>query len=168
MSITEELTGRAEAYAKQSGLRLGDPLGHGVHGIVFATESQPETRPVVQSAIKALRREPDYQRERDVYRHLRELEITQVRGCHVPELLQYDDTLLIIEMTIVTRPFVLDFAGAYLDFPPEFSDEVMADWHAEKRDQFGSRWGEVQAILRELEGLGIYMIDVNPGNISFG
>jgi hypothetical protein len=30
-------------------------------------------------------------------------------------------------MTIVTRPDVLDFAGAYLDMPPEFSEEVMTD-----------------------------------------
>jgi hypothetical protein len=30
------------------------------------------------------------------------------------------------EMTVVTRPFVLDFAGAYLDWGPEFSDEVLA------------------------------------------
>jgi len=42
----------------------------------------------------------------------------------------------------VERPFVLDFGGAYLDFCPEFSNEVWEDW--EKN-----------------------MIDVNPGNIGF-
>ena len=52
-------------------------------------------------------------------------------GLRVPRLLQFDDDLWVIEMTIVSRPFVLDFAGAYLDMPPDFSDEVMADWHAE-------------------------------------
>jgi hypothetical protein len=62
---------------------------------------------------------------------------------------------------------VLDFGGAYLDQAPDFSDEVMADWRAEKKEQFGARWGEVQAILRALEAYGVFMIDVNPGNISF-
>jgi hypothetical protein len=44
----------------------------------------------------------------------------------------------------------------------------MADWHAEKQEQFGPRWPEVQATLRSLEGCEVFMIDVNPGNISFG
>lgn len=35
----------------------------------------------------------------------------------VPELLGYDDGFLIVQMTIVTRPFVLDCAGAFLDQP---------------------------------------------------
>jgi hypothetical protein len=71
-------------------------------------------------------------------------------------------------MTIVTRPFVLDFAGAYLDEPPDFSEEVLADWRAEKQEQFGSRWPEVQAILRTLQRYGVFLMDANPGNISFG
>ena len=43
----------------------------------------------------------------------------------------------------------------------------MADWYAEKAEQFGSRWAEVQAILRFLEGYGVFLADVKPGNISF-
>jgi hypothetical protein len=45
---------------------------------------------------------------------------------------------------------------------------VLADWETEKKEQFGSRWPDVQAILGELEQYGIYVADVNPGNISFG
>jgi hypothetical protein len=45
---------------------------------------------------------------------------------------------------------------------------VLADWRAEKQEQFGPHWAEVQAILRFLEGLGVFMVDVNPGNVSFG
>jgi hypothetical protein len=70
-------------------------------------------------------------------------------------------------MSVVTRPFVLDFAGAYLDHAPDFSDEVLAEWRAEKQEQFGPRWAEVQAILRDLEGYGVFMVDVNPGNVAF-
>jgi hypothetical protein len=76
--------------------------------------------------------------------------------------------LWVIEIEIVQRPFVLDFAGAYLDFAPDFSEEVMADWELEKREQFDTRWPEVRAILAELEEFGVFMLDVNPGNVSFG
>lgn len=169
MSFQDELEHRARQYAQRSGLVLGQELGRGVHGIVFVTESQPENAPIAaRSAIKVHQKQPSYCRERDVYLRLKQEGVETIRGCHVPRLLAYDDGLLVIEMTVVARPFVLDFAGAYLDDPPDFSEEVMADWRAEKQEQFGSRWPEVQAILRLLEGHGIYMVDVNPGNISFG
>jgi len=98
---------------------------------------------------------------------LQQLEVTEILGSHVPILLNFDDNLAVIEMSIVTRPFVLDFAGAYLDQAPEFSEEVLSDWRAEKEEQFGSRWSDAESILRQLESFGIHMIDVNPGNISF-
>lgn len=167
MSINEELVGWAREYVRRNGLVLGEQLGSGVHGIVFVTERQQE-RTSLRSAIKVHEHQTDFRRERDIYLRLQEYGVTTIRGCHVPQLLRYDDDLLILEMTIVARPFVLDFAGAFLDKSPDFSEEVLADWRAEKRDQFGARWPEVQAILGALTGYGIYMIDVNPGNISFG
>ncbi len=109
-----------------------------------------------------------YFRERDVYLRLREHHVTQVQECLVPQMVAFDDDLWVIEMSVVSRPFLLDFAGAYLDQPPTFSEEVLADWHAEKQEQFGPHWPKVQAILAVLEGYGVFMIDVNPGNISFG
>lgn len=168
MSFKEDFLRRGQEFAQPRGLKIGDELGSGVHGSVFLTESQPETaRSGPQSAIKVFHREGDYRRERDVYLRLQEHAISTLRGCHVPRLLDYDDTLWIIEMSVVSRPFVLDFAGAFLDSAPDFSDEVLADWRAEKQEQFGARWAEVQAILRDLEGYGVFMVDVNPGNISF-
>src|SRR5690242_9271613 len=109
MSARTDLIARAREYAACHGLVLGDELGHGVHGIVFATESQPQNQePMMESAIKVHEREPDYGRERDVYLRLAEHGIQTIRGCKVPRLVRYDDALLILEMTIVTRPFVLD------------------------------------------------------------
>ena len=35
------------------------------------------------------------------------------------------------------------------------------------QEQFGTHWPEVQAILRSLEGFGVFMVDVNPGNVAF-
>lgn len=143
---------------------LGGLLGAGIHGSVFVAEYQAQGG---RSAIKGHERQNAYQVERDVYLRLRDCDVTAVRGCNVPALIDYDDGLLVIEMTVVRRPFVLDFAGASLDQDPDFSDEVLADWRAEKQEQFGPRWREVQAILGALEGYGVFLLDVNPGNISF-
>jgi hypothetical protein len=169
MSVTDELLKRAKSFTLQHNLTLGDALGSGVHGSVFTTESLPEKNdPGVRSAIKVLQRETDYCKERDVYLRLKEHDVTTVYGCRVPQLLRFDDRLWVVEMTIVKRPFVLDFAGAYLDWRPDFSEEVMAEWHAEKQEQFGKRWTDAQAVLWGLEKFGVFMVDVNPGNISFG
>ena len=159
-----ELLQRLEEYAKQRRLKLGQGLGAGVHGIVFAAQSQSS---VGRVALKAHRNEADYRRERDAYLRLRERQVVAIRGCNVPERLGYDDSLFVIEMTVVVRAFVLDFGGAFLDDAPEFPDEVLADWRSEKMEQFGPRWPEVQSILAGLQSYGIYLLDVNPGNISF-
>ncbi len=155
---------RAEEYAKRRGLVLGPPLGFGVHGSVFSAENQSENG---QVAIKVHERSTDYIRERDVYLRLKEHGITKIRDNKVPQLIGYNDELLIIEMTVVTRPYVLDFGGAFLDQPPGFSEEILAEWRAEKQEQFGNRWPDVQAILGILEGYGIFVVDVNPNNISW-
>src|SRR5438093_7661929 len=160
-----DLLRRATAFANRNGLTLGDELGSGVQGIVWSAKSQSEEG---RLAIKVHKQEPDYCRERDAYLRLREHEITIIRGCNVPELIAYDDELWIIQMTVVARPFVLDFGGAFLDRPPEFSEEVLAEWRTEKLEQFGKRWSDVQAILSMLQTYGVFLIDVNPGNVSFG
>lgn len=164
MSFNKDLERRVQEYAQQRGLTLGGRLGHGAHGIVWATKSQPEN---VASAVKVHRQQPDYERERDAYLRLKEQGVWNVAGHHVPRLLEFNDELWVIEMTVVSRPFLLDFAGAHLDRPPDFSAEVLADWAAEKLDQFGSNWTRVQSVLGLLQGYGVYMLDVNPGNITF-
>ena len=77
-----------------------------------------------------------YLRERAGYERLRKAGAAKILNFNVPQFIRADDQLRIIEMTIVTRPFVLDFADAYLDAPPEFSDEIWAEWEAGKREQF--------------------------------
>jgi hypothetical protein len=169
MTRKEELSRRAGEFTKRYGLALGEELGFGIHGIVFALESQTEPEgPTFHSALKVHEQEQGYRRERDGYLRLQSRQVRKIRGCEVPELLRHDDELWAIEMTIVTRPFVLDFAGAYLDRAPDFSEEVLADWLADKREQYGRRWPEVQAILAILETYGVFMEDVSPGNISLG
>jgi hypothetical protein len=169
MTRKDELLERARQYVQRHGLTVTEELGAGVHGTVFVVESQTETGiDKARAAVKIHVHQADYCRERDVYLRLREHGIVRISKCEVPQLLRYDDQLWAIEMTVVTRPFVLDFAGAYLDRAPDFSEEVLDEWRAEKQEQFGGRWPEVQAILRFLEGLGIHLIDVTPNNISLG
>ncbi len=158
-----ELVRRAHQYADQNGLTVGEQLGFGVHGIVFVVQSQ---RQPGFSAIKVHEREAPYCRERDVYLRLREHGVRQIRGCHVPRLLRHDDDLWVIEMEIVTRPYVLDFAGAYLDKPPDYSEEILTEWRAEKKEQFGDRWPEVESLLWSLERYGVYLADVSPSNVA--
>ena len=150
---------RAKQYAERYDRVLQQELGFGYDGIVFSTN--------FQSAIKALRYQPLYERERDIYVRLQENGVSRIAGFKVPKLMRADDELWVIEMEIVSPPFVLDFAGAYLDRAPDFPDEVMAEWRAEKREQFGTNWPIVQDVMREFRKLGIHLADVKPGNITF-
>ena len=168
MGSKEDSIRRAREYSVIHELVIKSELGTGMNGVVFAVEKlAPDLFSPKQSAVKACHSEIEYSRERDVYLRLKERDVTAIRRCMVPQLLEYNDDLCIIEMTIVTRPFCLDFGGAYLEKPPDFSEEVLADWRAVKMEQFGRHWPEVQLIIAALEVHGIYLMDVHPKNISF-
>jgi hypothetical protein len=158
------LTQNAQLYAAQHQLRLAERLGFGIHGIIFVAENNSQGG---KTAIKAHRSREPYQRERDVYKRLNSVGVSEILGFNVPQMIRSDDELRVIEMTVVARPFVLDFAGACLDVPPEFPEEVWAEWEAEKKEQFEARWPKVQAVLAALEELDIHMVDVSPSNIAF-
>ncbi len=122
-----------------------------------------------QSAIKVFRHERLFLRERDVYQRLAERQVVRLLEFDVPQLLAYDEDLWIVEMTIVSPPFALDFAGAYLDQKPDYPEEVMVEWRAEKAEQFGEQnWSRVQTLMWAFSKLGVYLADVKPGNIVFG
>lgn len=77
--------------------------------------------------------------------------------------------LWVIEMALVSPPFVLDFAGASLDKPSaDFPPHVLRQWEAEKREVFGDRWPLVRRVISEFRAMGIYLADVHRGNIDFG
>jgi hypothetical protein len=154
----------AETYAARHQFRLTKRLGFGIHGIVLVAQEKVKKH---RSAVKAHNSAEFYFREHAVYERLREAGVTEVLGFHVPQLIRAAEDLCVIEMTIVTRPFLLDFAGAYLDKRPAFSDEIWGEWESQKREQFGDRWKTVQAVINALEGLGIYLVDVTPANIAF-
>jgi hypothetical protein len=152
---------RAKEYAKRRKLSIETQLGGGIQGAVFQTDDG--------NAIKALIRHEFYVRERDIYRRLRERGIESVAGFNVPRLLDFHDELLVIEMQIVTPPFVLDFAGAYLDSQPSYANDpdVMGPWEEDKVEQFGKRWPTVKRVMYAFRAHGIYLSDIKPGNIEF-
>lgn len=136
------------------------PLGYGNDGCVWKSNRQ--------SAVKAFERQENYRRESTCYQRLAERNVTSILGLAIPQLMGLNDSLMIVEMRLVTPPFLLDFGKAHLDLPPDFPPEVMVEWEESGRELFGSRWSDVEAILWALKQHGIYYYDAKPGNINFG
>lgn len=138
------------------------PLGAGLDGSVWRT-----SRP---SALKLCERPKSFRDEVESYHRLQKLGTRRVQGFAVPRLIDVDESLMAIEMSIVSPPFLLDFGKVYLDAPPPYWNdaEIMANWHAEGKENFGSRWSTVLSLLRMLQSFGIYYVDPKPGNIMFG
>jgi len=162
--MNEMLLSNARRYAARHQLELAETLGSGKDGIVLVAKHKAKPADI---AIKVLRFDESYLRERQAYQRLGKIAITTVLGFNVPQLLGFDDELRVLEMTIVKRPFVLDFAAAYLGARPEFPQDVWTEWEAEKREQFEGRWPRVEKVLAAFEALEIYLLDVSPSNIAF-
>jgi hypothetical protein len=160
----ELLIENARVYARRHQLQLAERLGFGIHGIVFIAENKSNFG---KSVLKVHRNSEPFLRELSAYERLSDEGVIEIFGFNVPAILGADPSLRIIEMSLVSRPFVLDFAGAYLDKAPEFSEEIWADWLAEKQEQFGDHWNTVETVLFALKRLGIHMVDVTPSNIAF-
>jgi hypothetical protein len=148
---------RLEAYAHDSQTSLGRKVGFGASGTVFET--------LRNSAIKAHDTEASYERERNAYLRLRRRGVREICGCRVPTLIDCHDVLLVIEMTIVMPPYLLDFGAAYVDQRPDYSPETVAEAEEETAERFGDDWPAVQRIRATLAGMGIFYYDAHPGNI---
>jgi hypothetical protein len=98
-------------YAERNQLKIARRLGFGIHGSVFSA-TYPNGAIV---AIKHHTEEDPFYREFEVYCRLDELKVKEVGRFVVPRLINVDEALRILEITIVSRPFILDFGGAYLD-----------------------------------------------------
>lgn len=167
MDITE-VEQRARDYCDRRGYSLDSRLGVGTQGSVYvANIPSPTSDRFDQVAIKFHDRSIAYNRELAVFLRLQDLQIEEIEGLMVPQLIGYDDDLLAIEMTIVSPPFCLDFGGAYLDQPPDYSPEVWTDWEKMKSEAFEENWPHVKRILATFKTFGVYIADVNPGNIKF-
>ena len=92
---------RAKHFGEAQQIEIEEQLGFGWDGTVFATDRQ--------SAIKVFNHERLYQRERDVYLRLQSRQVSRLLEFKIPRLMAYDDDLWIVEMTIVSPPFALNF-----------------------------------------------------------
>src|SRR5689334_7847536 len=97
---------RIAEYQARHHCRLLGPLGPGVGQDGFVRRSDRLT------AVRFFDRADRFARERDVYLVLRDKGIHDIAGHRVPRLIAVAEDLLALEISIVERPFVLDFAGA--------------------------------------------------------
>lgn len=160
----EEVSLRADRYAKERNLTFTKDLGAGVHGIVRIAKDNVNFR---RFAVKVHRYEDPYQREKAAYLRFEELGLNAVRGFRIPELLRWNDSFRAIEMTVVVRPFVVDFAETWCDEAPDLPENVGQDEATKILEQFGERADEVQRVLAVLRSHGLFMFDVSPSNIAF-
>lgn len=161
LEYMDDIEERLNAFALTNNLQVVRQMGFGIHGRVFQAATSRST-----AVFKVFESGDSYQRERDVYLRLREIDVVEIQGCNVPCLLDFSDQLRVLEISLVSRPFCLDFAAAYLDGLPSYFSPMGEEWEAEKREQFGEDWPKVLRVLDELEFYGIYQTDVSPTNIS--
>ena len=136
-----------------------NPLGHGTDGSVWKTNRK--------SAVKVFERQKNYDMEIGCYQRLSLHKITNIEGFSIPRLIHWDDTLLVIEMQLVTPPYMLDFGKAYVDWCPEHSPEQEDDFNQEQEELWGHYLPQVRSLLWHLRNIGIYYRDPKPGNIMF-
>lgn len=141
-------------------MHLERPVGFGREANVYVTSHG--------TAIKVHNDADAFQNELLCYLRLMNHSITEVLGHNLPTLHDADEQLLVLEMSIVERPFLLDFGAARLDSAPDFPPEVLETWEQEKIEQFGDNWPHAAAIIEWMRAnLGIYLLDIHPGNIGF-
>lgn len=131
-------------------------LGWGITGHVYLS-------PDLVSAVKIHRRSESFWQEFRVYQRLRRLKLNRLLGLTIPTLRGYRTDLRAIHMDLVTPPFLLDFAGATLDQPPDFPEGTV---EAGIEERFGTNAPFIYAVQRELERHGIYYTDFRASNLD--
>ena len=154
--VSPEMAARQKLYLDAQAIETEGLLGWGMDGTVWRTSRK--------TALKLHRSRSYYRQERDVYLRLRHHSLYRLAGFSIPVLYHYDDSCLALELLIVERPFVLDFAEATLDTP--FAEIDDPAWLNERARRFGSDWPDVQRLLNALRQYGIYFRDIHTGNIS--
>lgn len=157
-----ELWERVVRYAVLRELNVIDDmrLGYGSDGTVWQS--------LENSAIKAVHRMENYVVERACYQRLKRAGVGSLGGFTIPALLDFDDELQIIEMEIVSPPYLLDFGKVHLDRPPFYwnDSQMRANAYEEWRERFDDHWEDVACVLHMLEKYGIYYVDPRVANIN--
>ena len=157
---SRDLESRAVQYAAAKSIKvfLRKPLGEGTDGNVWPTNRN--------SAIKVLKLEKNYLSEKLCYQRLIERGVERIDGLAVPKLIDFDDSLLVVEMEIVQPPYLLDFGKAYIDRPSPFTQEELASYEAALAGHFRvSDLARVKKVCRILRSYGIEYLDANQNKI---
>jgi hypothetical protein len=162
MTPPDDLAQRALEYcgSREIEIDLLNVFGWGQDGWVWKT--------AIPTAIKVLRRYSNYDTEKRCYQRLMEKGVTTIEGLKVPQLIDFDDALMVIEIEVVDRPFLLDFGKAYIDEqPPDYGHEVLADEEERQRERWGRHYKRMRKVTGELALYGIIYSDPSPDNIAF-
>lgn len=160
MIILPELIANANQFAQHHGIILTGILGAGKDGSVWQTDRI--------TAVKIHATESSYIIERNAYMRLRELDVASVAGFSIPILCHYDDQLRAIEMSIVTPPYLVDFASAIFDIEPDFIEDDGHTFEDFIRHRFDDRAEAVLDLYYELAArTGIYLPDMHSQNVKF-
>ena len=150
---------RCRRYAAHRGSTLIGFLGGGNDGDVWKSNQN--------TAIKAFYHEKNFRMELGCYQRLKSHDIRKILGLTVPQLVAWADSERVVEVNLVSPPYLIDFGKAYLDHAPEHSPETWQDYDENQMEIWGERYGDVQAVLWKLKALGILYRDANPRNINF-
>lgn len=161
VEISDDVRGRLDSYCESRNKELEetDPKWWGWEAFLWRTTDY--------QIIKVHRNRLEFTNELIVYQKLMAKPVKQIQGFQVPRLIDYDDSLWVLELSFVRPPYVLDFGRATLGSAPPGFDPESADWISEKRRLYGDRWPEVALLLDALRLMGIYFTDVHKGNICF-
>jgi hypothetical protein len=158
LSSHQKAEDAARKYLGVSGLKV--PLGFGAEGLVLPT--------MRHTAIKVFTHEEKFLNELAAYGRLEERNVENVLGFWIPGFVGASPELMVIEMTIVRPPFLVDFSQAKFDEEEDFP-EGLDEWWGRLGELFGSRLSKVQAVFYELRRLtGISYYDLAPRNMNFG
>lgn len=160
MKSPAELEALATQYATLKGIKvdLQRPLGAGTDGSVWPTNRE--------SAIKVLELEKNYLQELRCYQRLFERKVFRLDGLAIPRLIDFDDSLLVIEMSMVEPPYLLDFGKAYLDESSPFTKAELSSFLTELAAHFRTDdLPRIKKIIRLLRVYGIEYLDAKPKNI---
>ena len=154
---------RIDEYERRHHCRLLGSLGLGSGQDGFVLRSDRLT------AVKFFDRTERFHRELEVYRVLLDKDIHDVAGHRVPTLIDSDEELRAIEMTIVERPFLLDFAGAKRpQEAPHFEQHVLDEHVRHLQELFGERWADAIDVTEMFRHkTGFILLDIHPGNVAF-
>ena len=156
----DNLPRELESYLQEHNLKATANLGNGQDGDVWKTDDN--------TAVKRSKRKSNHDNERRCYLRFEQLGIQEIDGFNIPELVRYDDDLLIVEMTTVSAPYIVDFGKTYIDRPPDFTPEVWSDWEDMYQEIWEDRWPIVRSAMESLKSVGIYYMDPHGNNVSFG